>query len=86
MGSAIAFRDNIRGIPPSGQLDVTKEPFNFSAIPMRLSVSRNIEGFSLVATMSQKERTGLEDLMLTCIDKMIMSPELRGIADSRAPE
>eukprot|EP01046_Picozoa_sp_COSAG06_P075373 COSAG06_NODE_23514_length_689_cov_1.069492_1_plen_168_part_10 len=54
------------------------EDIGVEPLPLCLSVSRNIEGFTMIATMDQQERISLEDCLTDAFDSLIEMPEWSG--------
>eukprot|EP01047_Picozoa_sp_COSAG01_P004833 COSAG01_NODE_161_length_23642_cov_713.337000_2_plen_429_part_00 len=61
------------------------EDIGVEPLPLCLSVSRNIEGFTMIATMDQQERISLEDCLTDAFDSLIEMPEWSGRYVSLTP-
>ena len=70
-------------LPRDGNLDISK--FGMKQVPMSLSVSRNVDGFNLVASMTQQERTTLEDLVVSVLDPLLLDSQWGGRYVSLTP-
>ena len=71
------------GLPRDGNLDISK--FGMKQVPMSLSVSRNVDGFNLVASMTQQERITLEDLVVSVLDPLLLNSQWGGRYVSLTP-
>ena len=79
-------RDFLTDVPEDFDLDLgLLTPLAIPSMPIRLSCARNLKAFNLVSTMTQDERTTVEDLLGHTIMMLIERPEWRGRYVSLTP-